>query len=131
MSRWRIAVLLVFLALPVLLLVALGSYFLWIEGLGFTVWWPMAVSMASAYFLAWHWMRKRQLLPVPREEAPLHWNDRDLQAWKLVETRARGAASLEPAKFLDPHFYLDTAQSMANELAQIYHPGTADPWGPI
>ncbi len=131
MSRWRIAVLVIFLALPVLLLVGLGSYFLWIEGLGFTVWWPMAVSMALAYLLAWHWVRKRQLLPLPREEPPLHWGDRDREAWKLVEARARAAESLEPAKFLDPHFYLDTAQAMARELAQVFHPGTADPLGPI
>jgi predicted GTPase len=131
MSRWRIAVLLVFLALPVLILIALGSYFLWISGLGFTVWWPMTVSMAFAYFLAWHWLRKKQLLHLPSEHAPIHWGDRDLQAWKLVEARARSAANLEPAKFLDPHFYLDTAQAMAQELARVFHPGTVDPLGPI
>ena len=54
-----------------------------------------------------------------------------MQAWKLVEQRASGAAKLDPAKFIDPHYYLDTAQSMAQELAQIYHPGTPDPFGPV
>ncbi|CAN5462428.1 hypothetical protein BH10PLA2_BH10PLA2_06140 [soil metagenome] len=131
MSRWRIAVLLVFLALPVLILIALGSYFLWISGLGFTVWWPMAVSMAIAYFLAWHWLRKKQLLHLPSQKPPIHWGDRDLQAWKLVEARARSAENLEPAKFLDPHFYLDTAQAMAQELARVFHPNAVDPFGPI
>ena len=65
MSRWRIAVLGFMLAAPTICLVALGSYFLWIEGLGFRVWWPMAASMAFGYFLAWYWLRSRQLLPSP------------------------------------------------------------------
>ncbi len=131
MSRWRIAVVAVLFAGPTLLLVALGSYFLWIEGLGFLVWWPMAVSLACGYFLAWYWLRSRQLLPLPRVEAPGHWIQIDLQAWKLVEQRARGADALAPAKFVDVHFYLDTAQAMAQELAQVYHPGTPDPLGPV
>ena len=60
MSRWRIAVVVFLLAAPALSLAALGSYFLWIEGLGFTVWWPMLASMALAYFLGWFWLRNRQ-----------------------------------------------------------------------
>jgi uncharacterized protein len=131
MSRWRIAVILFLLAIPTISLIALGSYFLWIEGLGFMVWWPMAVSMAFAYFLAWYWLRKRQLLPSPSVERPAHWTRLDTQAWKLVEERARGAATLDPAKFIDVHYYLDTAQVMAQELAQLYHPGTPDPFGPV
>jgi predicted GTPase len=131
MSRWRIAVIVGLFAIPTLGLVALGSYFLWIEGLGFMVWWPMAASMAFAYFLGWYWMRHRQLLPTPEVAAPGHWTEVDKQAWKLVQERARSAGSLEPAKFVDVHFYLDTAQAMALELAQVYHPGTPDPFGPV
>jgi uncharacterized protein len=131
MSRWRIAVIVALLALPALGLIALGSYFLWIEGLGFTIWWPMAASMSLAYILAWYWLRQRQLLPPPRVEPPAHWTQIDLQAWKLVGDRARAADKLDVSKFLDVHFYLDTAQAMAKEMAQIYHPGAADPFGPV
>ena len=95
------------------------------------IWWPMAASMALAYFLAWYWLRNRQLLPPPRLEPPGHWTPIDLQAWKLVEARARAADKLDAAKFVDIHFYLDVAQAMACELAQNYHPGTADPVGPV
>lgn len=131
MSRWRIAVIVVLLVLPAISLIALGSYFLWIEGLGFTIWWPMTASMALAYFLAWYWLRSRQLLPRPRVDPPGHWTPIDLQAWKLVEARARAAEKTDAAKFVDVHFYLDVAQAMAKELAQVYHPGTADPVGPV
>ena len=131
MSRWRIAVILALLAAPAISLVALGSYFLWIEGLGFMVWWPMAAAMAFGYFLAWYWLRSRQLLAGPRVEPPGHWAQLDLQAWKLVEQRAGAAATLDPAKFVDVHFYLDTAQVMAQELARVYHPDTPDPFGPV
>src|SRR5262249_24099360 len=61
-SRWRIAVVGVLLAVPFVFLAGVGSYYLWQTGLGFKVWWGMAASMALGYCLAWYWQRKRQLL---------------------------------------------------------------------
>src|SRR5262245_16220824 len=85
MSRWRVVVVLVLIAFPVVILAGAGVYFLWKEGIGFYLWWPMAACMALGYLLGWYWQRKRQLLPPVVFTPSLHWTDRDRQAWQLVE----------------------------------------------
>ncbi len=131
MSRWRIAVIAVLFAGPALLLVGLGSYFLWIEGLGFLVWWPMAVCLACGYFLAWYWLRSRQLLPLPHVESPGHWTQIDLQAWKLVEQRVRGRRCWIRPNLSTCTFTWIRLKPWPWNWRKIYHPGTPDPYGPV
>lgn len=129
MSRWRIAVVLILVACPVLILAGLGSYFLWRGHLWFYVWWPMAACMAAGYLLGWYWHRKRRLLPAVDFSSSLHWTDRDRQAWQLVEARAKAAAQLNPNLLVDFNFYVHAAQDMADELAHFYQPRASDPLG--
>jgi predicted GTPase len=80
-----------------------------------------------AYGLAWHWQRRRRLIRQPDFTPPLHWTERDQQAWQLVKARAAQAVHLDPDKFITLQHYVDTGQEMALELARVYHPTTTDP----
>lgn len=127
MSRWRIAVVVLLLAVPLLILIGFGSYFLWRSGTGFWVWWIMFTGASLGYFLAWHWLRQRKLL-APIDMSPsLHWTERDKKAWKLVEARAKHLADMDVTEFRDLQFYSTMAQDMARELAHFYHPEAKEP----
>jgi predicted GTPase len=127
MSRWRIAVVAVLLVLPLLILAGLGLYFLWSHGWMFYVWWPLAGSMGLGYLLAYHWQRKRFFLPPPDFNTLPRWTERDGGAWKLVQARAEKAAVLSSDQLSDLQSFVSTAQEMARELAEFYHPGSQDP----
>jgi predicted GTPase len=127
MSRWRIAVLTVLFALPVVVLLCLGSYFLWQSGWGFYAWWPMGGCLALGYILAWYWHRKQQLLHRIDFTPNMHWTERDRQAWQLVERRAQGIGKVGLTQLGDLQFYVTTAQDMALEMARFYHPDAPDP----
>jgi predicted GTPase len=127
MNRWRIAMVAGLLLFPVLVLAGVGSYFLWAGGWGFYVWWPLTASMALGYFLGWYWQRKRQLLAPLDWQPQDHWTERDAQAWRVVEGRAKAAEKLEAAVLSDPQQYMRVAQEMTYELAAVYNPGSADP----
>jgi len=87
-SKWRIAILAFLISAPFLFLTAYGAFRLWEDGWSFWLWWPMTASMALAYYLAWQWQKKQKLLKI-EFEPELHWTDRDLKAWRLIEARAR------------------------------------------
>ncbi|HLN26919.1 MAG TPA: GTPase [Gemmataceae bacterium] len=129
MSRWRIGVLVFLFTAPPAVLMALGGYFLWHQHWGFKAWIPMAASLTLAYILAWYWHSRKQLLPDHDFSAPMHWTDRDRLAWRLVEARAKAAASLDSEKLVTFQFYVDSAQELALELARAYHPDASDPIG--
>jgi predicted GTPase len=131
MSRWRIAILVVLAGWPVVALAALGSYYLWTSGWSFPAWWLMAGSLGLAYLLGWYWHRQRQLLPPIDFQSLPQWTDRDRGAWQLVEARAKASMSLDRAALSDVNVYVKTAQDLAYELAHYYHPGSADPLGPL
>jgi predicted GTPase len=127
MSRWRIVVVTILVAAPVLIMAGVGSYFLWQRGLGFIFWWPMAACMMLGYVLGWYWQRKKQLLRPVDFTPPLTWTDRDRKGWELVQARAAQAAQLDPAKLSELPIYVDTARELALELARFYHPHASDP----
>jgi predicted GTPase len=127
MSRWRIAVVLGLLVVPFAVFAAVGTYYLWIGGWTFYLWWPLAACMAIGYLLGWYWQRKRQLLRAPEFEVLPRWTERDAGAWKLIEARAKAAEKLPAEKFSEMQHYLDVGQEMAKELAVFYHPGAQDP----
>jgi len=127
-SKWRIAVLATLVLFPVLFLMGAGSVWLWRQSWGVWVWWGLTLALAAAYLLAWHWQRKRKLLPAPEHHPPLHWTPRDREAWRLIEARVSAVAS-DASRLLSFRHYVDTAQSMAEELAAFYHPHAKDPIG--
>jgi predicted GTPase len=129
MSLWRVCLVLALLALPFLAVAGIGTYYLWTTTWGFWFWWIAAGVMVTGYVLAWRWQRRQRLLHPPEFTAPLHWTERDAQALKLVEARARAAADYSPAKLADVMAYIQTAQDMAQELAAFYYPQAQDPVG--
>jgi small GTP-binding protein len=131
MSRWRIILVTFLIAVPLLGLAATGSYYLWREGLSLHVWWPLAGCMILGYVLAWHWQSKKMLLRPVDFTSPLHWTERDQEAWTLVKARADRAATVTPDQMAQFQFYVDTAQEMAVELARFYHPKVKDPIGAL
>jgi predicted GTPase len=130
MSRWRIAVVALLIAVPFTGLALTGSFYLWRDGLGFIAWWPMAFCMLAGYLLGWYWQRKKQLLRLDFT-VPMHWTERDQRALKLVEARAQAGAKVSSEKLSNLNYYLETAQQMALELAQFYHPSAKDPVGKL
>jgi hypothetical protein len=129
--NWRLILLAVLFSAPFLFLIGYGSYALWLSGWGFWAWWPMFACLALAYFLALRWQRQLKLLGPVESVPPLHWTDRDKQAWQLVEARARAGAKVDADKLSSISFYIDTAQDMALELARFYHPKAKDPVGSL
>jgi predicted GTPase len=129
--HWRFIVLGLLFAGPFAFLIVYGSYQLYQSGWSFWFWWPMALCLAAGYFLAWRWQRQAKLLSPPDFNTLPHWTDRDQQAWRLVETRAKAGAKLNADTLSSVRFYADTAQEMALELARFYHPGAQDPIGSL
>jgi predicted GTPase len=129
MSRLRIAIVFSLLVIPLGVLCSLGGYFVWRQGWGIWLWWPLSGCMALAYFLARRWQRSLRLIGRPDFEVPLFWTERDQQAWKLVEAYAGRAAQIERSKLGEMATYPQTAKELAEEITRFYHPGTGDPIG--
>jgi predicted GTPase len=131
MSRWRVAVVIVLLGAPFAILAGIGSWDLMQSGWWMLAWVGLIISMGLGYGLAWYWQRQRVLLRPPEFDTPLRWTERDHEAWKLVEARAREGAKLAPEKLSEIPFYLSTSQEMAQQLASFYNPGATDPVGAL
>src|SRR5438876_8174734 len=130
MRHWRIALLILLFAAPALFFAAVGIYFVTERGWWLWVGWAMLACVALAYFLAWRWQRGKRLL-THDVDVPLHWTERDREAWKLVEARAQAAEKLSLDKLSTIDFYWETARDMALELARVYHPKAQDPVGKL
>lgn len=126
MTRTRVLILVALVALPILFLVGTGAYHLWNRGWAFYAWWPMGLSLALAYILAWRWQRQIRIRQTDTEPS-MHWTDRDRLAWTTVVERVKAAETIDDAKFSDPKFYFDTAQEMAQQIVRVYRADAADP----
>ncbi len=91
----------------------------------------MFACLLTAYLLAWRWTRRGRGLLRADTKIPMHWTERDRQAWKLVEERAKTAGKLKADDLSNVNFYADTAQEMAMELARFYSPKASDPVGSL
>jgi predicted GTPase len=131
--KLRIVVVAVLGLAPVLAAAGVGYYHLWHRGWAFYAWGGTAVCFATAYGLAWYWTRRGSLAavlpPTGAESAPGYWTDRDREAWKLVEAHAAAADKLTPDQMQDADRYSAEAQKLALQIAQLYAPGTAHPFG--
>jgi predicted GTPase len=131
MKHWRLLLLAALIVLPAVFLMLAGAYFLfWESTWSWWLWIPMTASVSLGIFLGLYWHRQNRLLRLDWN-VPLHWTDQDMQAWQLVEARARAGAKLDADKLSSPPFYLETAQEMALELARFYHPRAQDPIGSL
>lgn len=128
MTKTRVLIFVLLVSLPILFLVGMGSYYLYDRGWAFYAWWPMGLSLATAYVLAWRWQKQ---IRAKQTEAPppMHWTDRDRLAWRSVEDRLKDVEKIPDNQFGDPQFYFDAARQMAEFLARIYRPDARDPVG--
>ena len=106
MQRWRIVTLVGLVAIPMVVLLGFGSYYLWWSGLGFWMWWPLSGCLMLAYFLAWRWQKQRKLL-ASEPPPPVHWTERDLEAWRRVEDFAKKNSQLPPDQMLTLAKYVE------------------------
>lgn len=127
LARWRIGVIALLVAAPMTFLAGVAFYALWLWGVGFWAWWPMFACFSLAWFLAWWWTRKRLLLPPVDMNPPMHWTERDKEAWKIVEARAGVVLTRE--QLTDLATYHDSAADLALEIARFYQPKANDPFG--
>lgn len=130
MPHWRLIVVTTLWAVPLLFMLGCGIYFLWFTGMGRWAWWPMTACMGLAFILGWYWQKQRRLLRLDFTP-PIHWTDRDRQAWELVRARAEAASKLDAEALSTLPLYVDTARDMGLELAKFYHPGASDPVGSL
>jgi uncharacterized protein len=134
-TKLRVGFLVFLCAMPLLVLSGIGFYHLWTTGWAFVSWIITASCFLTAYLLSWYWTRRgsRAILPNPSYDDPLaYWTDRDRAAWKLVEAFAIESAPPQLDDFADPTAgtrFAAEGQQLALKLAQVYHPGTADPFG--
>ena len=127
MSRWRLIVIWTLLILPWLLILGLGSYTLWLQGWSMWIWLPVAVCWGGALLLLRWWQTPWRLFSRPEAEKLPRWTPRDAEAWQLVESRATTVDQVDPEQLLRPQFYFDTAMSLGQEIARVYHPKADDP----
>jgi predicted GTPase len=127
MSRWRVFVVVGLILSPLLFFSGAGSYFLWVHGWSFLVWWPLALCMALGYILGWYWQSKHLLLHPPTTTPLHHWTERDKRAWQLVQAEAEKGASLPLDTLSDLDHYWTQAKELAAKIAALYHPGVDDP----
>lgn len=125
-ARWRIVLLALLFLTPFAVLLGYGTFHLWETGWLWYFGWGMLASLSLGYFLAWFWQAKRKLLRVDFE-VPMHWTERDKQAWQLVESRAKAAKDVNADQLSDFKHYAELSQDMAREIAEYYHPGSKDP----
>jgi predicted GTPase len=125
-ARWRWLVLMGLIFGPMAFLAVAGIYYLWANGWWIILWWPISACYTLALILAWRWQKNQQLLELDFTP-PLHWTDRDREAWKLVEARAKEGEKIPSERLVTISFYTESAQEMALELAKFYHPHAEDP----
>ncbi len=127
MSRWRLILVWTLLIFPWVLILAVGSYTLWLQGWAMWIWVPVALCWGAALLLLRYWRTPWRLFGKPQADVLPRWTPRDAEAWVLVDARAATVDQAVPSELLRPQFYFDTAMAMAQEIARVYHPKADDP----
>lgn len=132
---WRLALVLALYALPVLVFMGFGLYYVNVQlGWGWWSWIGMFACFLTAALLGAYFTRRgsRDVLPSAQFDDPLdYWTDRDRQAWAVVEQHAAGIKppsldDLKDSTAMMP--YAKEAEVLALKVAQVYKPGTKDPF---
>jgi len=140
---WRVGLILALYAVPVLVFMGFGLFYLntvlgrdmpWLPWVS---WGAMFAFFLTAAVLGTLFTRKgsNAIFTNPTYDDPLnYWTDRDKEAWKVVEAHA---ATLKPIQMSDlgdstalmP--YAKEAEALALKISQIYQPGTTTPLGHV
>jgi small GTP-binding protein len=129
-SRWRLIVLGLLWLLPVALLTAVGAWTLYETGRYAWLWWTMPVCWGLASLL-WRWWGGRSVeIPVPAVDRK-HWTPRDQEAWAIVEAEQKRIDEFTSQDLIDPQFYTQITEELAQKIARHYHPQAKDPLAPL
>lgn len=132
--KLKIVIVVLLMLAPVTFLAAIGSYHLWQTGWGFIAWIGMATSFLVGYWLGRRWTRKARTeltLPPPEQVVapPTTWTERDGRAWEIVKAHAAASPPPSADALADYHRNATDLQDLALKVAQVYAPGTKDPFG--
>ncbi len=124
----RSIILTILISLPIAIFAAVGGYAIWENGTLNWIWWLMTGCGLAAWGLSKLWKpspasaRKQHQL-----SEPMHWTPRDRDAAEIVRGYQQAVESHTADELTDPHFYLRQVQSLALDLARLYHPKAVDP----
>ena len=124
----RSLVLLALTGLPILIYIVAGGVALWSSGSFRWIWWLVPACGLAAVVLSRVW----KATPVAQQirhhlPSSSHWTPRDQRAAEQVRAYQEAVESHSPDELADPHFYVRQLQSLAMDLARVYHPSSSDP----
>lgn len=125
MINWRTIAVGVLMVVPIAVIVAIGGWTLWQTGWMAKLWWMLPVCWAIAFLLA---RGMKPKLSDNQKASGLHWTPKDYEAASLVEARQQNVIEIPPENLTQWRFYLDSAQDLAQEITQHYHPKAKDPF---
>lgn len=127
MSRWRLALILFFMAAPLLAIGVIASWAIWKTG---WMLWAVAVlpiGWGLAWILAKRWRTSMIPLIADRADAPEFSTARDREAWTLVEAFHTDVRDIPSDKLLEPKYYLEAADRLAKKIGDHYKPSARQP----
>jgi predicted GTPase len=128
MISTRSMVLAALIGLPVLLYAAVGGYAIWQSGSFGWVWWLMTGCGLAAWGVSRIWpARPTSSRTQHHLSAPQHWTPRDQDAAQVIRDYQLRVESHSAEELTDPQFYLRQVESLAMDLARLYHPQATDP----
>jgi predicted GTPase len=130
MSRWRLYCIVLLITAPLIILIGLGAYYVWVSH-QWWIWWLLLGLLAIGYFLAWFWTRRNSQLPSGETPVPSYWTDQDRQAWDKVLTKAQEYENVSWEDLSTAEHYTALALDLSREVARVYHPDIEDPFDPL
>lgn len=131
MNRWKAGIILFLLLAPLAAATGMGIWALWNSGWFLWIWLVLPLSWFSALLLARWWRSPLLPLSVPQPATPLHWTDKDAEAWKVIDAVVQAAREQPPERFIELQFYVDTAKKLSLDVTRCYHPNSDDPIGSL
>ncbi len=121
----RTIVLVMMLALPVVIYAIAGIAAVWQVGWMGWLWWVLPAFYVTTWLVARLWPAP----PSPEFQSPRapHWTPRDRRAAEIVQQFQTQVDQISPAQLTDLHFYLNQAQALAGQIANVYFPAARDP----
>ena len=127
MNRWQLYGVILLMTAPLIILIGLGAYYIWVSR-QWWIWWLLLALLAIGYLLAWLWTRKVSRLPVLDTHVPLYWTDQDRRAWDIVQAKAQQYENVRWEDLSTAEHYTTLGLELSREVARVYHPDIDDPF---
>ena len=127
MSRWKLIVVALLSAFPILLFAGFGGWELYRSGRWFWLWWSLPICWGAGSILGRLWSRD---LRITLPELDLeHWTPQDQAAMQIVTEEQARVDQIPSERLTDPQFYAELSQNLALKVARHYRPNADDPLG--